>query len=193
MQAVFSSLFYFAPIALFQGFILVGYTTIYTMAPVFSLVYDQDISEETAMDFPELYKELTKGRTLSYKTFFIWLFVSVYQGGIIMLLAIWLFEDEFLRIVSISFTSLIFNELFMVVMEITTWHLYMVVAQILTVGVYLGSMWLLPTYFDLAFIGKFGFFWRVALIVTASSLPVFIFTQIKSILYPSSHSKLRVP
>jgi phospholipid-translocating ATPase len=53
-------LFYFAPIALYQGVILIGYTTIYTMAPLFSIVLDQDISPETALFYPELYQELTK-------------------------------------------------------------------------------------------------------------------------------------
>ena len=37
-----------------------GYATLYTMAPVFSLVLDQDVSEEVALLYPELYKELTK-------------------------------------------------------------------------------------------------------------------------------------
>jgi phospholipid-translocating ATPase len=62
MQAVFSALFYFAPIALYQGMLIVGYATIYTNAPVFSLVLDQDVSEEIAMMYPELYKDLTKVR-----------------------------------------------------------------------------------------------------------------------------------
>ena len=60
MQAVFSSIFYFAPIALYQGWLMVGYATIYTMAPVFSLVLDRDVSEDLALIYPELYKELTK-------------------------------------------------------------------------------------------------------------------------------------
>lgn len=30
------------------------------MAPVFSLVLDQDVSEEIALLYPELYKDLTK-------------------------------------------------------------------------------------------------------------------------------------
>ncbi len=50
------------------------------MAPVFSLVYDRDISEETALVYPELYKDLIKGRLLTYKTFFVWLVISIYQG-----------------------------------------------------------------------------------------------------------------
>jgi phospholipid-translocating ATPase len=60
MQAVFSAIFYFAPIALYQGWLMVGYATIYTMAPVFSLVLDRDVSEDLALIYPELYKELTK-------------------------------------------------------------------------------------------------------------------------------------
>lgn len=62
MQAVFSAMFYFAPIALYQGMLIVGYATIYTNAPVFSLVLDQDVNEEIAMIYPELYKDLTKVR-----------------------------------------------------------------------------------------------------------------------------------
>jgi len=57
---VFSAIFYFAPIALYQGWLMVGYATIYTMAPVFSLVLDRDVNEDLALLYPELYKELTK-------------------------------------------------------------------------------------------------------------------------------------
>ncbi|KAG8887160.1 putative aminophospholipid-translocase [Tulasnella sp. 332] len=80
MQAVFSAIFYFSPIALYQGWLMVGYATVYTMAPVFSLVLDRDVNEDVALLYPELYKELTKGRSLSFKTFFTWLMISLYQG-----------------------------------------------------------------------------------------------------------------
>jgi len=36
------------------------------MAPVFSLVLDRDVSEDLALLYPELYKELTKVRGLQY-------------------------------------------------------------------------------------------------------------------------------
>lgn len=39
---------------------MVGYATVYTMAPVFSLVLDRDVNEDLALLYPELYKELTK-------------------------------------------------------------------------------------------------------------------------------------
>lgn len=64
-----------------------------------------------------------------------------------MILSILLFEDKFIHIVAISFTALICNELLMVALEINTWHKLMVLAEVITVLVYFGSMWLLPTYF----------------------------------------------
>merc|ERR1719379_3128594 len=92
MQAVFSAIFYFSSVSLYQGFLMVGYATIYTMFPVFSLVLDKDVSGNIALMYPELYKDLTKGRSLSFKTFFSWVLISIYQGGVIMLGAILLFE-----------------------------------------------------------------------------------------------------
>lgn len=119
IQAVFSSIFYFAPIALYQGWLMVGYATVYTMAPVFSLVLDRDVSEDVALLYPELFKDI--GRSLSAKTFTEWLIVSIYQGGAIMIMSLVVFEKEMINILSISFTALILNELIMVALEITTW------------------------------------------------------------------------
>uniref|UniRef100_A0A673JBW7 Phospholipid-transporting ATPase n=1 Tax=Sinocyclocheilus rhinocerous TaxID=307959 RepID=A0A673JBW7_9TELE len=87
MQTVFSSVFYFASVPLYQGFLIIGYSTIYTMFPVFSLVLDKDVKSEVAMLYPELYKDLLKGRPLSFKTFLIWVLISIYQGKRIL----WLF------------------------------------------------------------------------------------------------------
>lgn len=49
-----------SPIAIYQGWLMVGYATAYTMLPVFSLVLDRDVNEDVALLYPELYKELTK-------------------------------------------------------------------------------------------------------------------------------------
>jgi phospholipid-translocating ATPase len=97
---------------------MVGFSTVYTMLPVFSLVLDRDVTGKIAITYPELYKELTKGRSLSYKTFFIWSLVSMYQGAVIMFGALLLFEDEFIHVVAISFTALILTELTMVALTI---------------------------------------------------------------------------
>ncbi|GAA5907740.1 hypothetical protein JCM6882_008960 [Rhodosporidiobolus microsporus] len=191
IQAVFSSVFYFSPIAIYQGWLMVGYATAYTMAPVFSLVLDRDVNEDVALLYPELYKELTKGRSLSYKTFFSWLMISIYQGGAIMLSSLILFESEFLNIVSISFTALVFNELIMVAVEITTWHVLMVVSEVFTAGLYIVSILFLPEYFDLSFVLSPAFAWKVALIVALSAAPLWVIKYAKSKLAPTQYAKLR--
>ena len=48
--------------------------------------------------------------------------ISLYAGAAIMIIALVLFENEFLNIVAISFTALIVNELIMVALEITKWY-----------------------------------------------------------------------
>lgn len=190
IQAVFSSIFYFAPIALYQGWLMVGYATVYTMAPVFSLVLDRDVSEDLALLYPELYKDLTKGRSLSAKTFTTWLMISVYQGGAIMILSLLLFENEFLNIVSISFTALVVNELIMVALEITTWHVYMILSEIVTLFFYCVSIVFLPEFFDLGFVLSYRFLWKTAVIVAVSSLPLYVWKEVRNRLAPPSYSKL---
>ncbi|XP_036372248.1 probable phospholipid-transporting ATPase IIB isoform X3 [Megalops cyprinoides] len=190
MQAVFSSVFYFASVPLYQGFLMVGYATIYTMFPVFSLVLDQDVKPETALLYPELYKDLTKGRSLSFKTFLIWVLISVYQGGILMYGALLLFESEFVHVVAISFSALILTELLMVALTIRTWHWLMVLAEFFSLGCYVASLAFLNEYFDIAFITTAAFLWKVSVITLISCLPLYIIKYLKRKFSPPSYSKL---
>ncbi|XP_029084280.1 probable phospholipid-transporting ATPase IIB isoform X1 [Monodon monoceros] len=190
MQAVFSSVFYFASVPLYQGFLMVGYATVYTMFPVFSLVLDQDVKPEMAMLYPELYKDLTKGRSLSCKTFLVWVLISIYQGGILMFGALVLFESEFVHVVAISFTALILTELLMVALTVRTWHWLMAVAELLSLGCYVASLAFLNQYFDVPFIMTVTFVWKVSAITVVSCLPLYVLKYLKRKLSPPSYSKL---
>ncbi|XP_069905943.1 probable phospholipid-transporting ATPase IIB isoform X2 [Oryctolagus cuniculus] len=190
MQAVFSSVFYFASVPLYQGFLMVGYATVYTMFPVFSLVLDQDVKPEMAMLYPELYKDLTKGRALSFKTFLIWVLISIYQGAILMYGALVLFESEFVHVVAISFTALILTELLMVALTVRTWHWLMVVAELLSLGCYVASLAFLNEYFDVAFITSATFLWKVSAVTVVSCLPLYVLKYLRRKLSPPRYSKL---
>ena len=190
MQAVFSSLFYFAPISLYQGLLIIGYATIFTMAPVFSLVFDHDIESSIALMYPELYKDLTKGRELSLKTFFKWLLVSVYQGGVIMLSSFVLFEHDFIHIVAITFTALLVNELLMVALEINTWHYIMGLCEIGSIFIYIISVRFLESEFDRPFMTSISFFSKVLAITLFSFLPLYLIKVVRHFLSPPSYAKL---
>lgn len=169
---------------------MVGYATLYTMFPVFSLVLDQDISSNIALTYPELYKELSKGRSLSYKTFFMWVLISIYQGGVIMYGALILFEDEFIHIVAISFSALILTELIMVALTIRTWHKLMVLAELFSLVLYIISLAVLHEYFDWEFIWSWEFLWKVLVITLVSCLPLYILKFLRKKFSPPSYSKL---
>ena len=151
-QTMYSIAIKFEPEGLYIDWLMVGYATVYTMAPVFSLVLDKDVDENLANLYPELYKELTSGSSLSYRTFFVWVFVSIYQGGMIQGLSQLLTETNSPKMVAVSYTVLVLNELCMVAFEITTWHPVMIICLVGTLLLYLGSIPFLGRYFDLAFI-----------------------------------------
>ena len=169
---------------------MVGYSTWYTTWPVFSLVLDTDVTEEIAFQFPELYRELQKGRALSFKTFFTWVLKSVYQGGMIMLLAVFLFDQSIYQIVSITFTTLILTELINVALEINNWVWMIAVAEVVSLLIYAVSIAALPSYFDVRFILSGDFVWKVLVITTVTTLPVYLGKFIRKRFFPPSYSKL---
>lgn len=186
IQAIYSALFFFAAIAIYQGWLLVGYATFYTMAPVFSLVLDKDVSEEVAMKFPELYSELQRKREISIRTFAWWMFTSVFQGGMIMICALILFENNFANIVTITFTVLILTELLNIAFNIHTWNLAIALSEIATALLYALSTIVLPEYFSMSYILTWGFWWKVALSTAVSCLPISLTDYIYRLCFPDT-------
>ncbi|KAH8821424.1 P-type ATPase-like protein [Xylogone sp. PMI_703] len=190
-QTLYSIAIKFEPEGLYKDWLLVGYATVYTMAPVFSLVLDKDVDENLANTYPELYKELTSGSTLSYRTFFIWVLISVYQGCMIQGLSQLLTEVDGPKMVAVSFTVLVFNELCMVAFEITTWHIIMILSLVGTALIYIASIPFLGGYFDLDFILTLGFAWRVAAISAISLIPPYAGKLIRRAVKPPSYRKVQ--
>ncbi|XP_039745111.1 probable phospholipid-transporting ATPase IIB isoform X2 [Pararge aegeria] len=174
MQAVFSVVFYFSSVSLYPGFLMVGYGTLFTMLPVFSLVLDKDLPSSTVIRNPQLYKQMTKGMQLSYKTFYIWTGISIYQGGVIMYGALVLFEEQLIHIVEISYTALILTELIMVALTVVTWHRLMALAELVSLLMYTATLLIFTTYFDADFIRHWDFWWKVTAITLVSCFPLYI-------------------
>jgi phospholipid-translocating ATPase len=189
-QIVYSVVSKFAPIALFDGYLMVGYATLFTMAPVFSLALDKDLDESLALLYPELYRELTLGKSLSMTTFFIWVGISVYQGIAVMLTTFLLHSGHDARMVSISYTALILNELVMVALEIQTWVPLMVYAQIATLVVYVASVPFLGDYFDLAFVKTPAFFSKTAIVTAVSLGPPWALKYFRRKFRPPDYAKV---
>jgi phospholipid-translocating ATPase len=61
MQTIFIIQFYFVPIPIYNGVLMLGYSTVFTMLPVFSLILDEDISRHVSQKYPILYKTTKDG------------------------------------------------------------------------------------------------------------------------------------
>ena len=63
-----------------------------------------------------------------------------------------LFDQDFIHVVSITFTALILTELLMVAFTIRTWHWLMLLAEVISLALYIGTLLVLKNYF-----GKFHY------------------------------------
>ena len=190
-QFIFSMLFYFNAVALYNGFLSFGYSTIFTCLPSISVLLDRDIAKENVLKFPTLYKILLKGRELNFKNFLFWFFKSAFQSSVIMFGAIFLFQDNlFLKIVTVSFTALIYLEILNVYMEINKFHWFMWVSLSATCIVYTLTLWLLPYYLDIVYVFKLNIFWRIIVLSLAAWFPFYIMNRINKWLFPQAIEKL---
>jgi phospholipid-translocating ATPase len=191
IQALFTCLFYFNAIAIYNGYLMMGYATIFTNMPVFSIVLDQDADVKTVIDFPLLYRSLQRRRSIRFSSFCLCVLKSVYQGAVIIILGVVLFpENNFTNIVSITFTSLIFTELLNVLTEIDMFHWAMGISEVVTGIIYIVSMFALKQYFDLNYMFSAEFLWRVIAITLVSWLPVDLMKRVVACLDPADYQKI---
>jgi phospholipid-translocating ATPase len=159
---------------------------------VFALVLDEDLSREVVKTYPLLYISNQLGRGLNSTRFFLWLFKSIYQGSTIILLSIVLFpHDNFVNVVAITFSSLIFTELLNIYSQIQRWKLLMVLAELFSLCAYFVSILWLKNYFDLKFIVTADFFWKVWIITAVAWLPLHLVKSIKEMVWPPKSKQIQ--
>ncbi|KAM3127182.1 hypothetical protein pb186bvf_020701 [Paramecium bursaria] len=189
IQTTFMCLYYFLSISIFSGTLVLGYATVYTMFPVFSIIFDEDVENKIAIQFPPLYKTLQKGRDLNSKTFLIWCWKATYQGVVIMILSQIMYKNIFLIVQTVAFTALILTEYCMIFSELNTIHLFQILTTVLSTIIYILTLWLFPELLTVSEIG-----WILLLnsiiIVLISWLPIFLVQIIMRKLYPDDFEKI---
>jgi phospholipid-translocating ATPase len=186
IQAIFSISFYGVAIAVYNGWLMLGYTTVYTLLPVFCIVFDEDVRRQQVREFPELYRGLQKGRELSKKAFLIWLWKSVYQGAAIMLLSFLLFSASFVQVVTITFSALIVLEILNVFTILTRVRLVHAISLGLTLVVYFLSIHFMRETINVGIL-DFAFAQKMLLIVAVAWLPVQFAHYLRRVLFPEQH------
>ena len=167
-QFIFSLMFYYNSVVLYNGFLILGYRTIYICLPSISVLLDQDIDRENCLKFPNLYNKLLKGRDMNLKNFLWWVFKIIFHACTIMFGSIFLFKKFFIMIVTITFTALIFLELLNVYTEINKFHPFMVFYLLAMGIVYLLTLIIFKNLLDVTSIFKENVFFKILLVSALS-------------------------
>jgi len=186
---LFTIIFFFVAIPIYNGMLMLGYATIYTALPVFSLVLDTDANKSAILRFPPLYKTLQKGRLLSLKTFSIWIWKSVYQGSVIILFAIIMFHDSYVNIVTITFSALICIEILNVYTQIHNYTKLMFYIQICTAISYFLSIIFMKYYFQTSYMDEI-FAVKIAIITLLTWGPIQLGYFAYEYMFPSELSTI---
>lgn len=194
IQLIFSLSFYYLPIPIFNGIMVLGYTSIYTNFPVISLIYDRDTNRNKVLKFPSLYKELQKGRELTVKSFLFWVFMSLFQASVIMIGTLKLFDDPnkiSLKISTIAFSCLIIAEQLNIYTQINRLHLAMILSLIFSIVSYLCSLIFLKSILDVYYLNIESIF-KICLLTIASWFPFYFLEKVRKICSPKVHEKINI-
>lgn len=192
IQALFTCIFFFSAIPIYNGMLMLGYTSAYTMMPVFSLVLDVDADVNSIMRYPVLYESLQTRKLLRFTSFCVCIFKSFYQGSVIIIMTLVLFPDNnFFNIVVITFSALIATELLNIMTEIDKFHWAMGVSEVVTLVLYIASMLTMRAYFDLFYLFSLEFVWKVLIITIISWMPLHVASYLFEKFYPADHKKVQ--
>lgn len=111
-------------------------------------------------------------------------------GSVIMYGALLLFDADFIHVVSISFTALILTELIMVALTIHTWHWAMLVAELVSLGLYAASLIILDNFFDRNYVMSWDFVIKSTVITILSCLPLYVIKFLRRRFSPPSYAKV---
>ncbi|AAZ10742.1 phospholipid-translocating ATPase, putative [Trypanosoma equiperdum] len=198
VQAFYSLLFAGTSMSVFNGYLLMGYSTIFTMAPVFALVLDEDVKEGDVREFPQLYKELLKSRSMNTRSYLQWLWISVFQGGTMIYLALALFGKEMFQITTVAYTTLLLTELVIVAGTLhlrILWtqrrkHLYyFVAAECFSIVTFLLAVLLLPDMIDQDYLFSWSCAWQVFVISLAIVIPIYLIRLLDTYILSNARMK----
>lgn len=202
MQAVFSALFAFSTIPLFTGWLMLGYTVVFTSLPVTIICFDHDLPKDYLVRrYPILYKDSQRNKHGLVSCFFKWLCVSIFQGSVLLMFSQFLINGglhgslddgaNFFNLVGTGYTSLLITELLTLGIGIYEWSPFMVGSGILSFAIYVAAMFIMPEYFDKRSIVTLTFWFRVVLGACAAVFPPFFLKWIRMRISPTDAEKLR--
>jgi phospholipid-translocating ATPase len=106
-----------------------------------------------------------------------------------MFVAITQFQEAFVNLVTITFTTLICVEMLNVLSEVTQIRCMMIVSIFITMGIYMGSIIIFRQYFELSYV-DWNFCVKVGLLSLICWLPLQAFRKFMEHIDPTQEEKI---
>ena len=189
MQVLFSLLFGKIKLPVFNGVLMLGYSTIFTMLPVFSLVFSEDVSLPGTLKFPRLYQKLQKGRELSLRKFLQWTFKSLFQALLILVAFYIILPYNYTEASTAAFTALIFTELLNTIGNVHSFAWQVVVSLLLSLLAFFGGVLYFPHILQTAPFEK-RFATDGIIVALIGVIPLEFFSFLRKLMMPTEVNKL---
>eukprot|EP00347_Sterkiella_histriomuscorum_P018769 403344250 len=189
IQAFFCIVYYGVTIPVFNSMLQLGYTSIYNNISLFALFIDEDVTPEVAIEYPALYKTLQKGRNLGLKQFLYWVWISIFQGAVILLGTVGMFDQDYTTMITITFSCLVYVEVLIIHSSMTRNNWMICAAGIFTITIYITTVCLYPSLMDASKVSWVVVF-KILAIITISWAPLYILKKFQERFYPADHQKI---
>lgn len=175
IQQIFSVMFYMVSMPIFSGFLMVSYSSLFTVFPVLCVIYDKDIRWNKLQDYLNFYATSGKGGNL--KSFLCWVFISIYQAAAIIITSLLLFEDFFANFIAIMFTTLILVESCNVLLLVSKCSKILTLAIMATIGLFTLCVSIMRSLFTIDIFNHL-FVVKVLIVFAIAWMPVFAASEL---------------
>jgi phospholipid-translocating ATPase len=142
-----------------------------------------------ALTYPKLYIVSQASRHLGTANFLIIFWKSIYQAVIIFVLGCLLFENSFLKVVTISFSALVFTELLNIFTLVDRLNTFILSANILSLVLYVVSIVFFREYLGVQRV-DWDILKKVIIITLACWVPFEVIKQVNKFCFPSASDKI---
>lgn len=149
----------------------------------------QDVTRYHALTYPKLYIVSQASRHLGTANFMMVFWKGIYQAATIFVLGCLLFENSFLKVVTISFSALIFTELLNIFTLVDRLNIYILVANGISLTFYVVSIIFFRDYIGVQKI-DWDMLKKVIIITLICWVPFEVIKQINKFCFPSASDKI---
>ncbi|CAL5996369.1 Phospholipid-transporting_ATPase IA [Hexamita inflata] len=191
IQAWFSAVYYFTSVVLYSGVLMLGYVCVYSIIPLLCIYVNEDVDYSVTMMYPELYKNLLKGRLLNIKTFFIWNSVAIFGSIVLIFASLHFVQNNFANLVLVSFSALTLVQLELICLTVQRWSWWMVITQILSILVYWISLFVQLDTFNFDYIMSGEYYLETFLVFLMAGGSIWLVYFIYGLIKPTEVVKLK--